>query len=155
MQKVLKAQFKIFDAKKYRVGIVVAQFNRDVTDGLLASAQSKLKEYGVLVNNFSIHAVAGCVEIPVVLKALAEAGTYDCLVALGAIIRGDTAHFEYVCKIVSEGVLRVMIDYTLPVGFGVLTMENKEQALIRFHVGGEAVEAALQTARTVQDIKKA
>ncbi len=153
MQKVLKANFKSFDAKKYRVGIVVAQFNRDVTEGLLKSVEKKLAEYRVPKKNITICPVAGSVEMPVVLKAFAETGKYDCLVALGAVIRGDTAHFDYVCKIVSEGILRVMMDYGVPVGFGVLTMENKEQALVRFHVGGEAVEAALQTARTIKGIK--
>lgn len=151
-ENVVKAQFEKFDAKKYRVGIVVAQFNKDVTEELLQSAEAKLKEYGVPMNKIRIHRVAGGVEIPVVLAALAKTKKFDCLVALGTVIRGDTPHFEYVCKVVSEGVLRVMLDYTIPVGFGVLTLENKEQAMKRFHVGGEAVEAALQSARIIKSI---
>ena len=154
MQKVAKAEFTVFDAKKYRVGIVAAQFNKDVTDELLKSAEENLREYGVPVNKISVHRVAGSVEIPVVLKALAETKKYDCLVALGAVIRGDTPHFDYVCKMVSEGVLRVMMDYGLPVGFGVLTTENKDQALARLQVGGEAAKAAVQTAKAVKEIKK-
>ncbi|MSU75033.1 MAG: 6,7-dimethyl-8-ribityllumazine synthase [Candidatus Magasanikbacteria bacterium] len=154
MQQSTKADFKIFDAKKYRVGIVVAQFNRDITEELLKSAGNKLSEYGVLVNKISVHRVAGSVEIPVVLKALAETKKFDCLVAIGVVIRGDTPHFDYVCKMVSDGVLRVMMDYGLPVGFGVVTTENAEQAMARLHVGGEASEAALQTARIVKEVRK-
>lgn len=154
MQHASLGSFKKFNVKRYRIGIVAAQFNRDVTEELFKSAEKKLTEYRVPQKNITVCLVAGSVEIPVVLKALAETGKYDCLVALGAVIRGDTPHFEYVCKIVSEGTLRVMLDHTIPVGFGVLTLEKKEQAGGRFHVGGEAVEAALQVARTVNEIRE-
>lgn len=152
MQKVKKGKFKIFDASGYQVGIVVAQFNHNITEQMLKQAVKKLKKYGVNQENISIHRVAGSVEIPLILKKLATSQKYDCLVALGAVIRGETAHFEYVAKIVSEGVLRVMLDYQVSIGFGILTTENHEQAQARIHVGAEAAEAALQSAKIINSM---
>ncbi|HLD61089.1 MAG TPA: 6,7-dimethyl-8-ribityllumazine synthase [Patescibacteria group bacterium] len=151
MHEAIRGKFEIFDASAYRVGIVVAQFNADITEELLKSAQEMLATYRVQEKNVTIARVAGCVEIPVVLKAMAESKKFDCLVALGTVVRGDTPHFDYVCKIVSEGVLRVMMDYGMPVGFGVLTLENMEQAKARFGVGGGAVEAAVQTVKEIKN----
>ena len=149
-QEVQKGEFEIFDASAYLVGIVVAQFNRDVTDGLLVSALEIAEKYGIPREKVGVFRVPGSVEIPVVLKGLAETKKYDALVALGAIIRGETDHYDYVAKIVSEGVLRVMMDYGMPVGFGVLTLENAEQAKERFGVGGGAVEAVVQAVREIR-----
>lgn len=150
MQNAEMGKFKKFDAKNYKVGIVVAQFNSGITSELLASAKTMLKKYGVTKHKV-VH-VAGSIEVPVVLQKMAKSKKFTCLVALGAVIRGETAHFDYVCKIVSEGVLRVMLDYNLPVGFGIITVDSEAQARARFGVGGGAVEAALQTARTLQEI---
>ena len=156
-QEVQKGKFEAFDASGYRVGIVVAQFNRDITDGLLKSAFEMAEKYGLKQEDISVFQVAGSVEIPVVLRALSVTykymaeKKYDALVALGCVIRGETNHYDYVCKIVSEGVLRVMIDYGISVGFGVLMCETKEQALSRFHVGGEAMQAALQTLKVLKE----
>lgn len=160
MKNAKLGKFEQFSASKYRVGIVVAEFNADITTGLLLEALRMLNKYGVSEQNIKIIKVPGSVEIPVVLKALAEKktgkgkgrGEYDCLIALGAVIRGDTAHFDYVCKMVSEGILRVMMDYNLPVGFGILTVENKKQALARFEIGGWAAEAALQSANIIKKL---
>src|SRR3989344_6822500 len=138
MQEVKKANFEKFDASGYKVGIVVAQFNRDVTEELLKSALDMLESYRVGKKNIKVLSVAGSIEIPVVLKHLAASKNYDCLLAIGAIIRGETPHFDYVAKIVSEGITRVMLDYGIPIGFAVLTTENHEQASSRGSVGGEA-----------------
>ena len=151
-QEVKKGQFEIFDASAYRVGIVVAQFNRDVTDGLLVSALEIAEKYGIPREKVGVFRVPGSVEIPVVLNGLAETKKYDALVALGAVIRGETDHYDYVAKIVSEGVLRVMMDYGIPVGFGVLTCNTKEQALARAHSGGEAFVAALHSLRILRGL---
>lgn len=154
MQKVQKANFKKFNAGQYKVGLVVAQFNRSITEGLEVKAKEMLNSYFVPEANVQVYRVAGSVEIPVVLNSLAKSNKFDCLVALGAVIKGETPHFDYVSKIVSEGVLRVMLDYNLPVGFGVLTTNNYEQAQARLNVGGEAVEAALQTAQILKMAKR-
>ncbi len=153
MQNVEQGKFELFDASSYKVGIVCAQFNQDIMDAVLASAMEACEKYGIKKENLIIKKVPGSVEVPVVLKAFAETKTYDCLVALGAIIRGDTPHFDYVAKIVSEGVLRVMMDYGLPVGFGILTCDNKEQALVRISAGAGAAVAALESAKMIKEIK--
>lgn len=148
------AKFEKFDASSYKVGVVVAQFNRDITEALLESAVATLDKYMVAKSNIDILRAAGCIEISLILKKLAESKKYDCLVALGAVIRGGTTHFDYVAKIVSEGVLRVMLDCGIPIGFGILTCDNHEQAQTRLHAGGEAAEAAMQSARLVKGLKR-
>ena len=143
-----------FNASKYRVGIVVAQFNADITEKLLASALKAAKQFKMPVKNITVHRVAGSVEIPVVLKAMAETEKFDALVALGAIIRGETDHYDYVAKIVTDGVLEVMIDdQPIPVGFGVLTCNNVAQARSRVGSGAGALSAALHTARIILKIR--
>ena len=126
-----KGIFESFDAGDYRIGIVAALFNAEISNQLSDSALAKCEAYRISQSNITVHRVAGAIEIPVVLKALAETKKYDCLVALGSIIRGETPHFDYVAKIVSEGTLKIMMDYGIPVGFGVLTCENEAQALAR------------------------
>jgi 6,7-dimethyl-8-ribityllumazine synthase len=91
--------------------------------------------------------VAGAVEIPFALQVLAKTGNYDCLVALGCVIRGETPHFDYVCNMAQQGALQVSLNHNVPVGFGVLTLNGEAQARARRHVGAEAVAAALELAR--------
>ena len=146
-------EFKIFDASEYRVGIVCAEFNSDITSLVLKDSLAKCEDYGVLKKNIVIHKVHGCVEIPLILHKMAQTGEFDCLVALGVVIRGETAHFDYVCNIVSEGVLRVSLDNYIPVGFGILTCENKEQAEKRINFGGHSVEAALHSSKIIKEYK--
>ncbi|MDP2599938.1 MAG: 6,7-dimethyl-8-ribityllumazine synthase [Deltaproteobacteria bacterium] len=152
MQNTNNGIFKDFDASGYRLGIVVAQFNKDITDGLLQTALAKASKYNIPEENVKIFMVAGSIEIPVILKAMAESKKYDCLVALGAVIRGETAHFEYVAKVVSEGILRVQLDSGIPVGFGILTCENVAQAKVRINFGANATEAALQSAKLIKGL---
>ena len=134
------------DGTGKKVGIVVSRFNREITQGLLLSAQKFLADVHVAEQDIKVMSVPGAVELPVALQKLAESGKFDFLVALGCIIRGETPHFDYVAKMAQEGALRVMLDYKIPVGFGVLTVENSEQAKVRFHIGGEAAAAALEFA---------
>jgi 6,7-dimethyl-8-ribityllumazine synthase len=142
-----------FNASGYRVGVVVADFNEDITGKLLASAKDAASRFRITKKNLVVYHVAGSVEIPVVLKALAETEKFDALVALGAIIRGQTDHYEYVAKIVTEGVVEVMLDDDpIPVGFGVLTCDSKKKAVARVHSGGEALAAALRSARILREI---
>ena len=142
-----KGSFEIFDASAYKVAVVAAQFNQDISSQLLASALEACKAYSVPSSSITVHKVPGCVEVPVILEALAETKKYDCLIALGTIIRGETPHFEYVAKIAADGALQIMMDYGVPVGFGILTCENKAQALARTDAGASAVSAALECVR--------
>lgn len=140
-----QGSFAVFDASAYKVGIVCAQFNNDITDKILVSALSQLHEYQVDKENIDVFRVPGVVEIPVMLQTLTQKKKYDCLIAIGAVIKGATDHYDYVAKIVSEGVLRVMLDNNIPIGFGVLTTPNRELALARYSIGADAVVAVLQT----------
>jgi 6,7-dimethyl-8-ribityllumazine synthase len=94
--------------------------------------------------NIRVVSVAGSIEIPFALHKLAQSEKYNFLVAIGCVIRGDTPHFDYVCKMAQEGALKVIIEDNIPVGFGVLTVNNLKQAKERIHVGGEAALAALE-----------
>jgi 6,7-dimethyl-8-ribityllumazine synthase len=129
-----------------KVGIVTARFNQGITEELLASAKQQLATAGIPESDCVFISVAGAVEIPYALQILAQSKKYDALVALGCVIRGETPHFDYVCKMAQEGVLKVSLSNTIPIGFGVITVNNLEQANARFHVGGEAVAAALELA---------
>lgn len=148
MHEAQRGEFDIFDASAFRVGIVVAQFNWDICGKLLTNAQDMGSAYGIPAGNVDVIKVAGSVEIPLVLQALAETKKYTVLLALGCVIRGETPHFEYVCKIASEGVLRVMLDFSIPIGFGVLTCNTYEQAFARVEMGGAALRAALHSKKT-------
>lgn len=144
--KIEQEKQKTFDASRFKVGIVVSRFNQDITDKLLESALASLRLYKVKEKNIKVISVAGSVETPLALQKLAKSKKYDCLVALGAIIKGETDHYTYVCKMVQEGVLRVMLDYSIPIGFGILMTETSEQAEMRTGSGGSAVSAVLELA---------
>lgn len=146
---VRKGEFEVFDASDYKVAIVAAQFNQDICEALTKSALAKLEEYRI--KDVPIFKVPGSIEIPIVAKKLAEAGKYDALIAIGCIIRGETPHFDYVAKMASEGILRVSLDHTIPIGFGILTTENKEQALARTDAGAGAVVASIESAKIIKD----
>lgn len=153
MRQAQRGQFEKFDASSYRAGLVVARFNYDITEALLASARKMLARYKVPEKNIKVLRVVGSVEVPLVLQKLAQTKNYDFLVAIGAVIRGETAHFDYVAKIVSEGVLRVMLDCAIPIGFSVLTTDTRDQAVARVKAGGEAVRAAIHSAKTIKGIR--
>jgi len=146
MQREHKEEIPLCDVSGFRIGVVAARFNHEVTDKLLAGAREELLRKGVREENIRTVRVAGCAEIPSALQVLAEAKKYDALVALGAIIRGETPHFEYVAKIVSEGILRVSLDYKITVGFGILTTHTEEQAMARLGVAKHAALAPLEVA---------
>lgn len=135
--------------KTFPIGIVVSRFNEDITTALLAGAQQRLQALGFSDDQITIITVPGAVEIPLVLQRLARSKKYQALVALSAIIRGETSHYDYVCEQVSQGCQRVMLDESIPVIFGVLTTENEEQAWDCLggkhgHKGVEAIDAAVE-----------
>jgi len=129
------------DGKGLRVGVVMSRFNIDVSEGLLGACTSGLLECGVAAEDIVLATVAGALEIPITLKKMAESGKFDALVAVGAVIRGDTYHFEIVSNESASGVTRVQLDYGVPVANGILTTDTDEQALERMAVKGR--EAAL------------
>ncbi len=143
---VPKTARPLLPAKGMRVGIVTSRFNNDVTSALQQTAMQTLVENGVDQQAVAVFSVAGAVEIPHMLAVLARTKKYDCLVAIGCIIKGETPHFDYVCKTAQEGVLNVSLAYIIPIGFGVLTVFTTEQATDRYHVGGDAAYAALESA---------
>ena len=136
---------EFFDASDWRIGIVIAKFNAGITERLLSSALSRAKDYKI--SQVDVKYVAGSIEIPLVLDHLAKSGEYKALLAIGCVIRGETPHFDYVCKFVSEGILRVQLDRSMPIGFGVLTCNDISQAEARAELGGEHLDAVLQQAR--------
>ncbi|MEO3812476.1 6,7-dimethyl-8-ribityllumazine synthase [Sphaerisporangium sp. B11E5] len=137
------------------VGIVAARWHHDITDRMVARAETAVRDCGASAVTVR---VAGSLEIPVVAQALAR--RCDAVVALGTVIRGETAHFQYVCDSVTSGLTRVSLDESTPVGNGVLTCDNLDQAVDRSGVPGghedkgyEATLAAIETALLLRDLK--
>ncbi|HEX7675121.1 MAG TPA: 6,7-dimethyl-8-ribityllumazine synthase [Bdellovibrio sp.] len=130
-----------------KVGVVTARWNNEITEKLEEGAISYLES----CEDVEIFAalVPGAVEIPLACQAFFEAGC-DGVVALGAVIRGDTSHYDYVCNSVTDGVTRLMLDYKKPIGFGVLTTENEEQAHAR--AGGEHGNKGAEAAQVVMEM---
>lgn len=142
-----------FDCSDLRVAVVASSWHEEVMNGLVAGAERALEAHGVA--DSSVIRVPGAFELPVVANALAPA--YDAVVALGVVIRGGTPHFDYVCSAATDGLNRVALDHSTPIGFGLLTCDNDEQALDRAGLPGssedkgwEATAAALATARILQ-----
>lgn len=148
MVKILEGQLI---AKGKRFGIVVSRFNDFITEKLLGGALDALTRTGAKENDIQIIKVPGAFEIPLAAKKAAQTGRYDAVICLGAVIRGATPHFDYVCAEVSKGVAQVGLDAELPVIFGVLTTDTVEQAIDRagtksgnkgWHAAMSAVEMA-------------
>lgn len=134
-----------------RVGIAVAQFNVEITERLLAGALAALRRHGVADADVTVVRVPGAFELPLACQWLARSGRCDALVMLGAVVRGETDHYDYVCRGVTDGAMRVGLDTGLPLGFGVLTCASEELALARAggsagDKGADAVIAALAMA---------
>lgn len=117
--------------KGLKVGIVVSRFNEFITNKLLSGAQDALRRHGVSEADIDIAWVPGAFEIPLIAKKMAEAGRYDMVLALGAVIRGATSHYDYVCNEVSKGIAHAGLETGIPVMFGIVTTENIEQAVER------------------------
>ena len=135
-----------------RFGIVVARFNRSVTGALLEGALQALAAHGVADGDVTVVQVPGAFEIPFAAEALARGGRCDALVCLGAVVRGETPHFEYISSEVTRGVGRVVDQHHIPVGFGVLTTDTIEQALARAGAGhgNKGYEAAVTAIEMAQ-----
>ena len=130
-----------------RIGIVVARFNSAVGDGLLASCTAALAKLGVRDSDIKIVTVPGALEVPLVLQKMANTGNFDALIALGAVIRGDTYHFEIVANQSASGIMSVQLDTGIPVANGILTTEDDEQAEVRMmQKGADCAAAAVEMA---------
>jgi 6,7-dimethyl-8-ribityllumazine synthase len=130
-----------------RIGIVLSRFNPEVGEGLLAGALRALREAGIDDAHVTVVSVPGALETPLILQRMAQSGDFDALVALGAVIRGETYHFEIVANESAAGVSSVALEFGIPIGNGILTCENDAQALSRMDQKGyEAAQAALEIA---------
>ena len=134
-----------FQASGLRFGVVVSRFNELVTRRLLEGALDALTRHGAAEDAVDVAWVPGAVEIPLAAKRMAESGRYQAIVALGAVIRGETSHYDAVCAMVSSGVARAALDSGVPVAFGVLTTDTLDQALARAgsKAGNKGFEAAM------------
>ncbi len=129
---------------RYRVGVLVAEFNESITSAMLAGALKTLTEQGVPEKNITVVQVPGCFELPLACQRLAQTGKYNGLIALGAVIKGDTDHYYYVAGEASRGVMEVMLKFSLPIGFGIITTNTMAQARIRSSgTHNKGVDAAL------------
>ena len=132
-----------------RIGIVHSRFNDEICNALLATARAELKKAGAEAEFVS---VAGALEIPLALQWMAQSGRFDALAAIGAVIRGDTYHFEVVANESARGVSEVALETGLPVANGILTVDTEAQALARKDKGAEAVRVAIEMARLRQEL---
>ncbi|EKD55334.1 MAG: 6,7-dimethyl-8-ribityllumazine synthase [uncultured bacterium] len=140
-----------------KMAVVVSEFNQEITEPLLQSTLSTLINHGISREKITITHVPGAVEIPLTAKLLAIKKKYDAIICLGAVIRGETDHYKYVCEQVSQGCQNVMMEFNVPVIFGVLTTKNvklaKKRALgIKNNKGIESAEAAIQMIKVVKSL---
>ncbi|NMF91279.1 6,7-dimethyl-8-ribityllumazine synthase [Aromatoleum petrolei] len=137
-----------------RIGIVMSRFNQDVCEGLLSACTAELQRLGVAPDLIRIATVPGALEIPLTLQAMARSGRYDALVALGAVIRGETYHFELVSNEMGAGINRIGLDTGMPIANGVLTTEDDDQALARMQEkGSDCARTAVEMARLLRMLK--
>ena len=148
------------DGRDRRIAVVAGRFNHPITRRLLDGCSERLKEAGC--SEVDVLWVPGAFEIPLAAQTAARTGRYDAVVALAAVIRGGTPHFDYVCRAVADGVQQVGLETGVPVAFGVLTTENVEQALDRAsapgegrNIGAEAAEVALEMAALLEQVGEA
>ncbi len=153
---------KIFEgklvAKDIRMGIVAARFNEFITSKLLGGALDGLKRHEVSEDNVDIAWVPGAFEIPLIASKMAKSGKYDAIICLGAVIRGSTTHYDYVCSEVSKGIAHISLNCDIPVIFGVLTTENIEQAIERAgtkagNKGFDCAVGAIEMVNLIRDME--
>ena len=145
-----------FDGKDVKIGIVAGRFNEFITSKLVGGALDVLKRNDVSEENIDIAWVPGAFEIPLIAKKLANTQKYDAIITLGAVIKGSTPHFDYVCSEVSKGVAQISLQSELPVIFGVLTTNNIEEAIERAgtKAGNKGADAAFSAIEMINLIKE-
>ena len=145
-------------AGNIRIGIVAARFNEFITSRLLGGAEDGLLRHGVSTDHIDVAWVPGAFEIPLIAQKMAKSGKYDAVIALGAVSRGSTTHYDYVCSEVSKGLANVSLCSDIPVMFGVLTTENIEQAIERAgskagNKGYECAVGAIEMINLIREIE--
>jgi 6,7-dimethyl-8-ribityllumazine synthase len=144
------------DARGMKIGVIVSRFNNFITVKLLQGALEGLKTHGGADDDLTVVHVPGAFEIPIVAATMSASGKFDALVCLGAVIRGDTPHFEYVCDAVTHGVSKAVWEYRIPISFGVLTTDNVQQAMERSGVkdANKGYEAAITAIEMVNVLRQ-
>ena len=145
---------QVHDGRTVRVAVVRSRFNDHITSGLLAGAEEYLKASGAA---YDVYEVPGAFEVPLLCAELAES-SYDAVVALGAVVNGETDHYEHVAGRASEGLMQVSLETRKPIAFGILTVQEEEHALVRSapgpgNKGAEAAAAAIETALVIRRIR--
>jgi 6,7-dimethyl-8-ribityllumazine synthase len=135
-----------------QIAVIAARFNQEIVDELLSRCVNRLRELGVKPAKISIHRVPGAFELPVAAKLAAETAKFGAIICLGAVIRGDTPHFDFVAGQAARGIQQVAIETGIPVIFGVLTTDTEKQAKDRLDAGTRAAEAALEMAKLAQEL---
>jgi 6,7-dimethyl-8-ribityllumazine synthase len=139
------------DGSGKKIGVVLSRFNSNIGDGLLSACYAELLKLGVAAEDICIATVPGALETPLILQQMALSEKYDALIALGAIIRGETYHFEVVANESARGISDVQLNTGIPVSNAVLTTEDDDQALARMHIkGAEAAQVAIEIANLVR-----
>jgi 6,7-dimethyl-8-ribityllumazine synthase len=148
-----KGQAVQLDGNGLRIGVVQARFNQGITNALAQACVDELQALGVNADDIVHVTVAGALEVPSALQAMAESERFDALVALGCVIRGETYHFELVCNESAAGVTRVALDYGLPIANAILTTENLSQAVARQdEKGRDAAQVAIEMAHLLNEL---
>ncbi|OQA31934.1 MAG: 6,7-dimethyl-8-ribityllumazine synthase [Betaproteobacteria bacterium ADurb.Bin341] len=143
------------DASGHKVGLVMARFNPEIGEGLLSACVAELKRLGVAEAEMTIATVPGALELPLALQTMAQSGRFSALVALGAVIRGETYHFEVVSNDACRAVMEVQLETGIPIANGILTTENDDQALARMRQKGtDCAQAAVEMANLQKALKK-
>lgn len=151
--KILEGQLL---AEGLKIGIVVSRFNEFITSKLLSGAEDTLRRHGANGDDITVAWVPGAFEIPLIAKKMAKSGKYDGIIALGAVIRGATSHYDYVCNEVPKGIALVNMETEVPTAFGVVTTENIEQAVERAgtKAGNKGSDAAMAVIEMVNLAKQ-
>ena len=146
-------------SENIRVGVVCARFNDFIGSRLLAGCEDTLLRHGVREEDIAVAWVPGAFEIPLIASKMAKSGKYDAVIALGAVIRGSTSHYDYVCSEVSKGVAQVALNSDIPVMFGVLTTDTIEQAVERAgtkagNKGSECAQGAIEMVNLIRELER-
>lgn len=145
------------DAKGLKVAVVATRFNDFIVDRLVSGALDYLERHGLDLSQVTLVRIPGAFELPLICRKLARSGKYDGILALGAVIRGGTPHFDYVCSEATKGIAQAMLEAEIPIGFGLLTCDSIEQAIERAgakagNKGVEAAAAMLETIRVMEQL---
>ena len=145
----------VYSGEGLKIGIIASRFNEFITSKLVSGAEDCLKRHGVADDDMSVAWVPGAFEIPVIAKRMASSGKYDAVICVGAVIRGATSHYDYVCSEVSKGIAAVSLETGIPVLFGILTTDTIEQSIERAgtKAGNKGTDCAMSALEMVNLIK--